>query len=191
VPDPAFDRAARARELRSQGLVLREIADQLHVSIRTVVRWLNPEQAERDRQRSRQAKQARSRPCERCSQPLAYDRAGGLCATCLRHDARARVERVAALYTDGHEPLGIARQVGLSERYVDNLLVELARQKRVQPRWTLRDRRTARARECQILKLVSQKRPRREIASQVGLTYGSLSTVLVRLRERDLPRPAA
>ena len=191
MPDPAFDRAARARELRSQGLVLREIAEQLAVTVRTIARWTNPELAERDRQRSRQAKRARRRPCERCSQLLAYDRAGGLCSTCLRHDAHARVDRVAALYTDGHEPPGIARQVGLSEGYVSNLLVELAREKRIRPRWTLRDRRTARERERQVLILISQKRPRREIAGQVGLTYSSLSTVLARLRERDPPRSAA
>jgi len=191
VPDPAPDRAARARELRSQGLVLREIAEQLGVSSRTVVRWLNPEQAERDRQRSRQAKHTRRRPCERCTAPLAYDRAGGLCALCLHGDAHQRVERVAALYQDGHEPREIARNVGLSQGYVSNLLVDLAREKRIQPRWTLRDRRTARERERQMLILISQKRPRREIARQVGLTYGSLSTVLARMRDREPARPAA
>ena len=188
---PAFDRAARARELRSQGLVLREIAEQLAVSVRTIARWTNPQLAERDRHRSRAAKQARRRPCERCSQPLAYDRTRGLCVTCQRGDAHRRVERVAALYQDGHEPPEIARHVGLSEGYVDNLLVGLAREKRIQPRWTLRDRRTARERERQILMLISQKRPRREIATQVGLTYSSLSTVLARLREREPTRSPA
>jgi transposase len=191
VSDPSPDRVAHAQQLRSDGLLWREIAERLGVSPRTIARWTSPERAERDRQRSREAKHTRRRPCERCSRPISYDRAGGLCSRCGHDDAQARVQQVAALYETGREPLAIARQTGLSASYIRTLLSELARNTRVEPRWTLRDRPTVSERDRQFLALKAQGRSRRQIAEQLGLTYGSLSTVAARLRERESARPAA
>ena len=185
MPEPPADPIECARALHAQGTALREIAELLDVSARTVARWTDPERAERDRRRSREAKQGRRRACERCSRPLSYDRAGGLCQTCGRADAHERIERVATLYQRGHKPLEIAGTVGISEGYARNILGELARAGRIQPRWTFRDRETVRERDQRILTLRAHGDTHAQIAQAVALAPASVNQALVRLGERD------
>jgi len=180
------DLIALARSRREQGALLREIASELEVSTTTVARWLDPAQAERMRERSREAKLARRVPCERCGRPLGYQRAGGTCRQCGLGDAHARVDRVAALYAEGLDPPAIARQVGLAEGYVGNLLARLARGGRIQPRRVPRDRASTRERERQIVALRREGLSRREIAPRVGLTPGALGVVIARMRARGV-----
>ena len=179
------DLIARARSRRARGALMRDIAAELGVSTTTIARWLDPTQAERMRERSRQAKLARRVPCQRCGQPLGYQRTEGICRPCSIGDAHARIDRVAALYGDGLDLPDIARRVGLAETYVSILLARLARDGRIRLRHVPRDRASSREREHQIIALRDQGLPRREIARRVGLTPGSLGVVIARIRARD------
>jgi transposase len=181
---------ARARSRREQGALLREIADELGVSTTTVARWLDPAQARRMRERSREAKLARRVPCERCGRPLGYQRTGGVCRGCVLGDAHARMDRVAALYGKGLEAPEIAREVGLAEGYVAILLTRLARAGRIRLRHVPRDRASTRERELQIASLRREGLSRREIARHVGMTPGALGVVIARMRARGSPAAA-
>jgi transposase len=172
----------RARARRTQGALLHEIAGELEVSTTTIARWLDPAKAQAMRERSRQAKLARRVPCERCGRPLGYERAAGICRRCTADDANARIERVAALYSDGLDPRQIASQVGLAEGYVAILLTRLARDGRITLPYVSRDRGSTRERERQITSLRREGLSRREIAQRVGLTPGSLGVTIARMR---------
>jgi transposase len=185
------DLIARARACRAQGMLLRDIAAELGVSTTTVARWVDPAQAQRMRERSRQAKLARRVPCQRCGRPLGYQRTEGVCRSCLIGDAHARIDQVAALYGDGLDLPDIARQVGLAEGYVSILLGRLARAGRLSLRQVSRDRGSARERERQIADLRREGLSRREIARRVGLTPGSLGVVIARMRAQDAPSATA
>jgi DNA-binding CsgD family transcriptional regulator/ribosomal protein S14 len=178
------DLIARARSRRAQRATLTEIAGELGVSTTTVARWVDPDQARRDRERSRQAKLARRVPCERCGRPLSYQRAGGVCRQCLIDDAHARIDQVADLYREGLDAPEIAREVELAEGYVAILLSRLARGGTIQLRRVSKDRSSTRERERQIISLRCEGLSRREIAGRVGLTPGALGVVLARLRAR-------
>ena len=180
------DLIACARARRAQHVTLSEIAAELGVSTTTVARWIDPDQAERDRERSRQSKLARRVPCERCGRPLSYQRTDGVCRRCTIDDAHARIDRVAALYADGLETSDIARQVALAEGYVAILLTRLARAGRIELRHVPHDRGSTRERERQIVSLRREGLPRREIAARVGLTPGALGVVIARMRARGL-----
>jgi DNA-binding MarR family transcriptional regulator len=180
------DLIARARVRRAQHATLTEIAAELGVSTTTVARWVDADQARRDRECSRQAKVARRIPCERCGRPLSYQRTGGVCRRCTIDDAHARIDRVAALYAGGLHPPGIARQVDLAEGYVAILLSRLARAGRIELRHVPRDRASTRERERQIVLLRREGLSRREIAGRVGLTPGALGVVLARMRARGI-----
>ena len=181
---PRDDLIARARSRRAQGALLREIAGELGVSSTTIARWVDPDQARRDRERSRQAKLDRRVPCERCGRPLGYQRPAGVCRQCAIADAHARTERVAELYTDGLDADEIARRVGLANTYVSLLLTRLARAGQIRQRRVSRDRVSTRERERQIAALRRAGLSRREIARRVGLTPGSLGVVIARMRAR-------
>jgi transposase len=165
-------------------MLLREIADELAVSTTTIARWLDPAQARRMRDRSREAKLARRVPCERCGRPLGYQRSAGICRGCVVDDAHARMDRVAALYTEGLEAPEIAREVDLASGYVAILLTRLARDGRVRLRHVPRDRASTRERERQVASLRREGLSRREIAGQVGMTPGALGVVIARMRAR-------
>jgi transposase len=183
MPESPTRQHARARSLRERGVPHREIAARLGVSRTTVARWLNPAYAERDRQRSREAKRRRRRPCERCGCPLSYERQDGVCRLCQRGNATCRRARVAELYRSGLEPAAIARQLSLHPKYVSWLVGRLARAGEVEPRFAYRDARSVGDRDRQIGVLRRRRRTRREIARAVGLVPGSLSTALTRQRE--------
>ena len=178
------DLIARARSRREQGALLREIAEEMGVSTTTVARWLDPAQARRMRERSREAKLARRVPCERCGRPLGYQRTAGICRGCVLDAAHARMDRVAALYREGLEAPEIAGAVGLAEGYVSILLTRLARARRIRLRHVPRDRASTRERERQIASLRREGLSRREIADQVGMTPGALGVVIARMRAR-------
>ena len=178
------DLILRARSRRAQGALLREIAGELGVSSTTVARWVDSDQARRDRERSRQAKLARRVPCERCGRPLGYQRPAGICRQCAIDDAHARIDRVAVLYDEGLDPTQIAQHVGLAETYVSLLITRLARSGRIRLRRLSRDRAGTREREREIISLRREGLSRRQIAGRVGLTPGALGVVLARLRAR-------
>jgi transposase len=183
------DRIARARARRAQGALLRDIAAELDVSTSTVARWVNPAQARRMRDRSRQAKLARRLPCERCGRPLGYQRTGGICRQCASDDAHARIDRVATLCEHGLDAAEIAREVGLAEGYVAILLTRLARAGQITLRHVPRDRASTRERERQIASLRRQGLSRSEIAPRVGLTPGALGVVIARMRAHGALSP--
>jgi transposase len=178
------DLIALARSRRAQRAPLTEIAAELGVSTTTVARWVDPDQARRDRERSRQAKLARRVPCERCGRPLSYQRPGGVCRHCAIDDAHARIDKVAALYREGLDAPEIARKVELAEGYVAILLSRLARAGTIRLRRVSRDRASTREREREIISLRREGLSRRQIAGRVGLTPGALGVVLARLRAR-------
>ena len=184
------DLILRARSRRAQGALLREIAGELGVSSTTVARWVDSDQARRDRERSRQAKLARRVPCERCGRRLGYQRPAGICRQCAIDDAHARIDRVAVLYDEGLDPTQIAQHVGLAETYVSLLITRLARSGRIRLRRVSRDRVSTRERERQIAALRRAGLSRREIARRVGLTPGSLGVVIARMRAHGAPSMA-
>ena len=176
------DLIARARARRAKGVLLRDIAAELGVSTTTIARWVDPVQAQRMRERSRQAKLARRIPCERCGRSLGYQRSGGICRRCISDDVHSRIERVAVLYAGGLEAQEIASEVGLAPGYVALLLTRLAQTGRITLRYVPRDRASARERERQITSLRRDGVSRGEIAHRVGLTPGSLGVVIARMR---------
>lgn len=184
-------RVAQARVLRAQGRVLREIADTLGVSLSTAARWSDPAFEERARQRSRQAKHARRVPCERCSRPLSYERAGGVCSRCLREQSHRRLERIAGLYEAGVGPPEIAAQVGLGEGHVRNLISKLARGGILTPRYAPRDRGSVREREQRLLTLSTLGATHAQMGEVLHLAPDSVNQALVRLRKRGELREAA
>ncbi len=127
LPASRSAREGLARELRSRGLRLREIAAELGVAISTVDSWLNDPGGERLRAR----KDSYRGRCQRCGQPT--DGSGGpasaprLCASCFRAQPHS-LERARRLgggapqrYTDA-ELLGALRRaeelgLGTATRY--------------------------------------------------------------------------
>lgn len=62
--DPALKE--RAKELRGQGLLIRQIADEIGVPKPTVIRWMNPKLEERGRARARKLKYKGATRCPKC-----------------------------------------------------------------------------------------------------------------------------
>jgi IS30 family transposase len=77
----------RAKELRSQGLLIRVIAADLGVPKPTVIRWLNPELEKRDRRRARKLKFSEKKRCTRCKTKRASNNAD-LCDRCYHASQR-------------------------------------------------------------------------------------------------------
>jgi RNA polymerase subunit RPABC4/transcription elongation factor Spt4 len=72
----------RAKELRKQGLLAREIAVEIDVPKATVIRWLNPSFEKQERARARKRKFSQRRRCPKCRRRMA-DKAS-LCVRCFR-----------------------------------------------------------------------------------------------------------
>ena len=64
----------KAREMREAGATLLQIGEAVGRSPSTILRWLNPEAAEKTRQQSREAKRRRQiATCADCGEKLSYD----------------------------------------------------------------------------------------------------------------------
>lgn len=89
---------ALAAQLRASGRTYREIAAEFGVATTTVIRWLDPDYAQREREHSNAAKERRRRPCPECGTPMSSDGAQPrghtvrLCRSCDR--IRRTAERV-------------------------------------------------------------------------------------------------
>lgn len=76
----------QARQLRTEGALIREIADQIGVPKTTVARWLNPTLEERERVKARKRKFGKKRTCPQCGRLRANTAA--LCQRCYREGQR-------------------------------------------------------------------------------------------------------
>lgn len=72
----------RAKALRQQGLLCREIGVELGVPKATVIRWLNPKIEKRGRVRSRKAKYSLKKKCARCKRRVSDT--STICMACYR-----------------------------------------------------------------------------------------------------------
>jgi DNA-binding CsgD family transcriptional regulator len=89
------EKIAKARQLRKTGKTYPAIAAELGVSKKTIRRWLNPAEAERDRVSARAMKEKYRGECEICGSPTngcgGPGTAAKLCAACSsqrKHDER-------------------------------------------------------------------------------------------------------
>jgi DNA-binding CsgD family transcriptional regulator len=89
------EKIANAHQLRKSGKTYPAIAAELGVSKKTVRRWLNPDEADRDRASSRAMKERYRGECEVCAAPTngcgGPGKASKLCDVCARqrqHDER-------------------------------------------------------------------------------------------------------
>lgn len=87
------EREASAMRLRANGLLFREIAQELGCSTGEVTRLLHPEKRERDRQQTNAAKHRRRGTCERCGGETKYSGKGGegvsrVCIKCAPDEYR-------------------------------------------------------------------------------------------------------
>jgi len=126
---------AKARELREQGLVLREIGERLGVHQVTVWQWLNPGKT-RDKQRKDAAKRGPAKRqwerdnragCPQCGSEMGqgsrspskrFDR----CAACRRTNARSRWGRLISLREQGLTNREIASATGTTAAAVASTL---------------------------------------------------------------------
>ena len=72
----------QASELRSGGMLIREIAVELNVPESTVIRWLNPKLERRERANAKRRKFSRKRRCPKCGNKVS-DKAL-ICRSCQR-----------------------------------------------------------------------------------------------------------
>lgn len=116
------ERVETARRLREdEGLTQKETAQRLGVAESTIRRWLDSEYAERQRQRSREAKRRRRvARCADCDALLAYDRQDNercwICRTEVEYGAERR--EILAYWEQGLTVPEIAVRMGLSETQV-------------------------------------------------------------------------
>lgn len=82
----------QARALYVPGVFRYEdVARKLGVSATTIRRWLNPEEAERNRQQSRAAKVRRKGSCSQCGRSTSYDNENGRCTRCVNAELHPKV----------------------------------------------------------------------------------------------------
>jgi transposase len=131
------ERRTLALKLRAEGVPYRQVAEEVGVSMSTVVRWLRPDYAERNREMSRrwkdshrEANRARDRDyMKRDKEPCAcgkYKFAGTeRCGHCeQRHQAHRRRLVIERLWADGLSLREIADRLGMTHGHVN---VEIAR----------------------------------------------------------------
>ena len=75
-----------AQALRAQGLLLREIAEEIGVPKATVTRWLNPEFEKRERAKAKKRKYAKHRKCKSCGKRISNTSV--LCLACYKASQR-------------------------------------------------------------------------------------------------------
>lgn len=113
-------RHAQAREMRDRGMLLREIAAHFGVAESTVLRWMDPAQAESDRAASRARKERYRGVCVDCGAATSYDSDMVACERCrgCRHrfateNARWRPDRMIAAAHEWEQFFG--RQPGATD----------------------------------------------------------------------------
>lgn len=76
-----------AKQLREDGLLIKEISARIGIPKPTVTRWLNPELEERGREVARKRKFRKRRRCPRCKTNMKADRSKW-CESCFREHRR-------------------------------------------------------------------------------------------------------
>lgn len=133
----------RARKLREEGWLYKDIAKRFGVSVTTVCEWCTgrvsawkQENADRVREQNlarneakREWEAAQVADCPQCGQPMGVgsalpsrQRQSGKCRECLRDDARARTVRFIALREAGWLNTEIAVREGVSAAVVATCL---------------------------------------------------------------------
>lgn len=147
------EKIALARDLREQGMQLREIAAEFGVSTSTVLRWTDPVKAERDRERARawkarnpdrrreldRAALERSKtPCPGCGEPC-LRRTAAVCQSCQAAAVTVRRGLIEGMWADGWTLREITAALNTTKATV---AVEIARMRA--DGWDLPHRRSAR-----------------------------------------------
>lgn len=76
----------RAKQMREGGALVKTIASELGVPKPTVIRWLNPELEQRERERARKRKFEEKKRCPSCGKKMANT--AQLCLACYRSSQR-------------------------------------------------------------------------------------------------------
>lgn len=73
-------------QLRANGMLIREIVEQVGVPKSTVTRWCNPQFEKKDRAKARQRKFSKRRKCPQCGKRM--NNTANLCITCYKASQR-------------------------------------------------------------------------------------------------------